>query len=130
MTPTGEPTADDASSPAPISVASPSDIDPGRRGTLDLPGRVIGTIAGRSLQLHGDCLDRPGVEVRDDAGRSLHLDASIVLPYPDEPLAPLLDRLRIAAASDVRHQTGRDVARLDLFVDRFETEPRPTPRVI
>lgn len=90
-----------------------------RRGELVLHPRVVMRIAQRSAQLHAACPVEPSVHVRESSPDHLELEISLVLPYPDAPLVPALNRLRAQIAADLEHQTSRPVRRLDLNVERF-----------
>ncbi|MFN7149898.1 MAG: hypothetical protein ACK4V6_10505 [Microthrixaceae bacterium] len=116
-----------ASSPSSVG-PSPTLPDAAQRGVLTLQPRVLARLATHAIELHGDCAAEPTVEVRDSSPDNVELEASLVLVYPEEPLAPSLNRLRQQVAADVERQTGRPVGRLDLRVERFAT-PRPTRRV-
>lgn len=118
--PSGTDVAADAGSPPP---------PPEKRGVLDIPSKVIRRIAGHSVLLHANCTDEPDIEIIDSSPDQLDLQASLTIPYPEEALGSMLNRLRQDVASDLAYQTGRRVRRLDLRVDSFVASP-PAPRVI
>jgi hypothetical protein len=108
---------------------SPQAVPAARRGELTLQPRVVVRLTARSIELHSDCPEEPAVQVRESSPDHLELEASLVLVYPDEPLAPSLNRLREQVTADVERLTGRPVRRLDLRVERFVATPRPARRV-
>lgn len=116
-----------------------SDIDVGDgvlpdaadRGTLDISSTAITRIAERSIAERSNSDMRPDVTVSSIGSASFAVAASLTLPYPSEPLAAVLNRLRVDVADDLARQTGRSVSRLDLRVDHLSLAPeRPARRVL
>lgn len=105
--------------------------DPGDRGTLHIESNAISTMASRSIADRSNSDVHPKVTVSSLGPDSFAVAASLTLPYPNEPLASVLNRLRDEVADDLMRQTGRSVSRLDLRVDKLVLAPeRPARRVI
>lgn len=104
--------------------------EPAVRGTLDIQPTAISTIATRAIAEIAGTQQRVRVDVPTAAPTTIEIAASIALPYPDDPLAKALNRLREHVAQELTRQTGRAVSRIDLRVDRFIVgSDRPARRV-
>ena len=79
---------------------------------------------GRVLRTRTSAERDPSVGVTHFGDDHVELEARITLPYPDEPIGAVLDRLREEVARDVAHAVGRPVRSIDLTVEKFGTAPR------
>lgn len=105
--------------------------DPADRGTLHIESSAISTMAAQAIADRSSSEVRPKVTVSSLGPESFAVAASLTLPYPTEPLASVLNRLRVEVADELMKQTGRSVSRLDLRVDHLSLPPeRPARRVV
>jgi hypothetical protein len=105
--------------------------DAGDRGALVIKERALSRMAARSIAAHSKSELSPLVTVAEIGSESITLSASVTLPYPNEPLGRVLNRLRVEVAADLSQQTGRSVSRLDLRVAHLTVAPeRPVRRVL
>lgn len=104
---------------------------PAERGTLHITSAALSHMASRAISDRSDSEMHPSVSVASVGPASIALAASLTLPYPSEPLAAVLNRLRDDVASDLALQTGKPVSRFDLRVDHFSLRSRrPARRVL
>jgi uncharacterized alkaline shock family protein YloU len=104
--------------------------EPAVRGTLDIRPNAISRIASRAIADIAGTRQLARVDVPTARLTTIELAASIVLPYPEEPLTVAMNRLREHVAQELTRQTGRAVSRIDLRVDRFIVgSDRPARRV-
>jgi hypothetical protein len=102
-------------------------VPPEQRGTLTIRPNVVARLAMRSLRANTSAERDPAVHVTNFGDEHVELAADVTLPYPDEPVGAVLDRLRAQVARDVERAVGRPVRSVDLTVDKFVTTPS-TPR--
>jgi hypothetical protein len=106
---------------APASTATT--VAPEQRGTLTIKPRVVARLAMRSLRTNTSADRDLAVDVTHFGDDHVELSAEVTLPYPDEPVAAVLDRLRAQVVRDVERAVGRSVRSFDLTVERFSTAP-------
>jgi hypothetical protein len=99
-------------------------IPAAERGTLTIKPRVVTRLAMRALRTRTSAERDPSVDVTHFGDDHVELEARITLPYPDEPIGAVLDRLREQVARDVALALGRPVRSIDLTVDKFGTAQR------
>jgi hypothetical protein len=103
--------------------ATATAVAPEHRGTLTIRPRVVARLAMRSLQANTSSDRDPDVDVTHFGDDHVELAADLTLPYPDEPIGTVLDRLRAQVARDVERAVGRPVRGVDLTVEKFTTAP-------
>jgi uncharacterized alkaline shock family protein YloU len=106
-------------------------VAPEQRGTLTIKPRVVSRLAMRSLRANTSADRDPAVDVTHFGDDHVELSADLTLPYPDEPISTVLDRLRAQVVRDVERAVGRPVRSVDLTVEKFSTAPsKPRRRVV
>jgi hypothetical protein len=99
-------------------------IPAAERGALTIKPRVATRVAMRALRTRTAAERDPSVDVTHFGDDHVELEARVTLPYPEEPIGAVLDRLREQVADDVGRALGRPVRRIDLTVEKFGTAPR------
>ena len=100
------------------------------RGTLTIKPRVASRLATRAVQTRTSADSKPSVDVTHFGDDHVELAARVTLPYPDEPIGTVLDRLREQVAREVAAAVGRPVRSIDLTVEKFSDVPTTSRRQV
>ena len=106
-----------------VRVGAGAAIPAAERGRLTIKRRVVSRLAMRAVQTRTSADAKPSVNVTHFGDDHVELAARVTLPYPEEPIGAVLDRLREEVAREVSDAVGRPVRSIDFTVEKFSARP-------